>query len=285
MTFLELLDQSKEFAIGLSIVLGLMIGSFLNVVIYRVPLMLMSQWQMELDLAAGKEVEPPSRFNLLWPPSSCTSCSHVLSWYHNVPVISWLVLRAKCGFCQVKISPRYICVEIMTAVLSGLAVSHWGASINSLGALFFIWTLIALAWIDADTKLLPDTMTLGLLWLGFLFNWNGHGFASLQDAVLGAFLGYSVLWVVFQAFRLITGKDGMGFGDFKLLAAIGAWLGWQMLLPVILGSSLLGAVLGILILRLKRYDKTTALPFGPYLALAGVVALFYRIPLMHFFYG
>ena len=252
--------------------LGLLVGSFLNVVIHRLPKMMENEWRnqcAELHGDAPVEDEP---FSLIRPRSRCPSCGHPISALENIPILSWLWLRGKCSDCQAPISPRYPIVEAVTGLCSAAAAAYFGYGWMLLGALLLIWSLIALTFIDADTQLLPDSITLPLLWMGLCFNLFGV-FADLSSAVLGAMVGYLSLWSVYWAFKLVTGKEGMGYGDFKLLAALGAWLGWQMLPLIILLSSLVGAAVGIVLIILARQGRHVPIPFGPYLAAAGLIAL------------
>ena len=251
---------------------GLLVGSFLNVVIHRLPKMMENEWRnqcAELHGDAPVEDEP---FSLIRPRSRCPSCGHPISALENIPILSWLWLRGKCSDCQAPISPRYPIVEAVTGLCSAAAAAYFGYGWILLGALLLIWSLIALTFIDADTQLLPDSITLPLLWIGLCFNLFGV-FADLSSAVLGAMVGYLSLWSVYWAFKLVTGKEGMGYGDFKLLAALGAWLGWQMLPLIILLSSLVGAAVGIVLIILARQGRHVPIPFGPYLAAAGLIAL------------
>ena len=252
--------------------LGLLVGSFLNVVIHRLPKMMENEWRnqcAELHGDAPIENEP---FSLIRPRSRCPSCGHPISALENIPILSWLWLRGKCSDCQAPISLRYPIVEAVTGLCSAAAAAYFGYGWMLLGALLLIWSLIALTFIDADTQLLPDSITLPLLWMGLCFNLFGV-FADLSSAVLGAMVGYLSLWSVYWAFKLVTGKEGMGYGDFKLLAALGAWLGWQMLPLIILLSSLVGAAVGIVLIILARQGRHVPIPFGPYLAAAGLIAL------------
>ena len=252
--------------------LGLLVGSFLNVVIHRLPKMMENEWRnqcAELHGDAPVEDEP---FSLIRPRSRCPSCGHPISALENIPILSWLWLRGRCSDCQAPISPRYPIVEAVTGLCSAAGAAYFGYGWMLLGALLLIWSLIALTFIDADTQLLPDSITLPLLWMGLCFNLFGV-FADLSSAVLGAMVGYLSLWSVYWAFKLVTGKEGMGYGDFKLLAALGAWLGWQMLPLIILLSSLVGAAVGIVLIILARQGRHVPIPFGPYLAAAGLIAL------------
>lgn len=265
----------SEVLFGFAAFLGLVVGSFLNVVIHRLPIMLERGWQTQCAELLGKE--PPAaeqRYNLLTPASSCPACGHKIRPWENIPVVSYLFLRGRCSACKTHISARYPLVELVSAVLSGFAMLHFGPTFQTLASLIFIWALLALTFIDYDTQLLPDDITLPLLWLGLLLNWQGV-FTSLPDALLGAVFGYLTLWSIYWGFKLLTGKEGMGYGDFKLLAALGAWMGWQMLPGIILLSSIVGAVVGLTLIILRRQDSQKPIPFGPYLAGGGLVSLFY----------
>ncbi|WP_126446962.1 prepilin peptidase [Sulfuricystis multivorans] len=253
-------------------VLGLLIGSFLNVVIHRLPIMMERDWQRQCAEASGKPQPSFEPLSLISPRSRCPHCGHAIGALENIPIISYLFLRGRCKGCGKPISVRYPLIEALTAVLFGYAAWRFGSTPALAGALLFIAALISLSFIDADTQLLPDDITLPLIWVGLLFNLNGT-FTTLQNAVIGAVAGYVSLWLVYWAFKLTTGKEGMGYGDFKLLAAIGAWFGWQMLPLVILLSSLVGALVGIALIVLARHDRNVPIPFGPYLAAAGVIAL------------
>lgn len=252
---------------------GACIGSFLNVVIHRLPKMLEQRWKDDCFAIANPEAEPPARepYNLAVPRSACPHCGHRIRWYENIPVASWLALRGRCSACRAPISARYPLVEIATGALTLLVVSLAGPGWPALWALLFAWSLIALTLIDYDTQLLPDEITLPLLWLGLLVALADGG-VTIEDAVIGATAGYLVLWSVYQAYRLATGREGMGFGDFKLLAALGAWLGWQKLPLVIILSSGVGAVIGIAMILFLGRDRAKPVPFGPYLAIAGFIA-------------
>ncbi|MBT9590945.1 MAG: prepilin peptidase [Thiobacillus sp.] len=271
---MELLQAEPVLFTGLVFLFSLMIGSFLNVVIHRLPKMMEAEWQAQCAELRGEVVPDAPRYSLWLPRSACPKCGHQISALENIPVLSWLWLRGRCSACDTAISARYPAVELLTALLAAAAAWKWGVSVQTLGALFLIWTLVALAFIDLDTTLLPDSLTLPLLWLGLLFNMGGH-FSSLSDAVVGAMAGYGVLWSVFWLFKLATGKDGMGYGDFKLLAVMGAWMGWQMLPVTLLLSSVVGATVGIAMIVLIKHDRRVPIPFGPYLAGGGLVALFF----------
>ncbi|PTD96793.1 prepilin peptidase [Pseudothauera lacus] len=269
----EFLQQPLAFGV-VAAVLGLFVGSFLNVVIHRLPRMMEREWQAQAAELRGEAAPSQERFNLATPRSRCPHCGHLITAVENIPVVSYLILRGRCRHCSAPISGRYPVVELLSAALSGYAAWHFGFGLAALGALFFLWTMIALAFIDLDTQLLPDDLTLPLLWGGLLFNLAGT-YTDLSSAVIGAMAGYLALWSVYWLFKLLTGKEGMGYGDFKLLAAIGAWLGWQVLPLTILLSSLVGAAVGIALIVLARHGRNVPIPFGPYLAAAGVIALFW----------
>ncbi|HEX7812766.1 MAG TPA: A24 family peptidase [Burkholderiales bacterium] len=264
---------------------GLVVGSFLNVVIHRLPKMLERDWNLQAaDLLEQQALAEPAAklrgdagqapYNLVVPQSTCPHCGHRIRAYENVPIVSYLFLRGRCAGCRARISIRYPVVEAVSGAVAGYIGWRYGLTPAMGGALIFAWSLIALTVIDIDTQLLPDDITLPLLWLGLLFNLNG-GFVPLQAAVIGAAAGYLSLWSVYWVFKLITGKEGMGYGDFKLLGAIGAWLGWKMLPAVILLSSLVGAVVGVSMIVFARHGRNTPIPFGPYLAVAGLIAMFW----------
>ena len=257
-----------------AVALGLCVGSFLNVVIHRLPRMLERQWRAECAELTGAEAEKAEPYNLVLPRSRCPACGHAITALENIPVASYLALRGRCAACKARISPRYPAVETVAGLLSGYAAWRFGFSTAAAGALLFCWAMIALAFIDLDTFYLPDSVTLPLLWTGLLFNASG-AFTDLHSAVIGAAAGYVTLWSVFWLYKLVTGKEGMGYGDFKLLAAIGAWLGWKALPMVILLSSFVGAVIGVVLIVFARHQRSMPIPFGPYLALAGIVALFH----------
>jgi leader peptidase (prepilin peptidase)/N-methyltransferase len=255
-------------------VLGLAVGSFLNVVVHRLPRMLQAQWKAQCAELEGQSPPPAPRYNLWTPASHCPACHQPVRSVHNIPVVSYLVLRGRCASCGNPISARYPALELATALLFGWVAAHFGWSAAGAAALILTAFLLALALIDADTTLLPDDLTLPLLWMGLLINLRGT-YAPLSDAVIGAVAGYLCLWSVYWVFKLVTGKEGMGYGDFKLLAALGAWLGWKMLLPIILMSSLVGALVGIALIVLARRGREIPIPFGPYLAAAGFLILLY----------
>ena len=253
---------------------GLLVGSFLNVVIHRLPRMMERDWQIQCAELRDEEAPKGEPLSLLRPRSRCPTCGHGIGALENIPILSWLALRGKCAHCSAPISGRYPVIEALTGLLTGFAAAHFGFDWNALGAILLIWSLIALAFIDFDTTYLPDAITLPLLWCGLLFNLHGV-FADLPAAVIGAMAGYLSLWSVYWAFKLLTKKEGMGYGDFKLLAALGAWLGWQMLPLIVLLSSLVGAIIGVLLIIVARKGRNVPIPFGPYLATAGLLALFW----------
>jgi len=253
---------------------GLLIGSFLNVVIYRVPTMYQRAWENEVAEEAGQPLPHTDRFNLMAPRSRCPHCGHQITALENIPVVSYLVLRGKCSSCKAPISPRYPIIEAVTGLLSALVVWQFGTGLLGIGALVFLYMLVAMTWIDYDTYMLPDNMTLPLMWLGLLINLNGT-LVPLHDAVIGAAAGYMALWSIYWLFKLVTGKEGMGYGDFKLLAALGAWMGWTMLPTIILLSSVVGAAVGLSLIAFAGRDRDKHIPFGPYLAGAGLIALLY----------
>jgi leader peptidase (prepilin peptidase)/N-methyltransferase len=270
--------------------LGLVVGSFLNVVIWRLPIMLERTWRRQametLQPEAPPAADPAEPFDLARPRSACPACRQPIPAWHNIPVVSWLVLRGRCAACQAPISARYPLVEAATGLVSAAVALHFGWTLECVGALLFCWALIALTGIDLDHQLLPDVITLPLLWVGLLFALLGEsagGFRAITDlesGVIGAMAGYLSLWSVYHLFRLATGKEGMGYGDFKLLAAIGAWLGWQLLPLVILLSALVGAAVGILMIVLRGRDRQLPIPFGLYLAAAAFVALLWGHPIV-----
>lgn len=264
--------------------LGLLIGSFLNVVIYRIPKMMQRESDNYVAHESGKELPHTDRFNLMVPRSACPHCGHQITAMENIPVISWLALRGKCRACKAPISPRYPAIELLTGILSALMVWTFGSGAMGLAALVFAWLLIAMTFIDFDTQLLPDDLTYPLLWLGLLVNLDGM-FVPLHDAVIGAAAGYLVLWGIYWLFKLVTGKEGMGYGDFKLLAALGAWLGWTMLPTIILLSSVVGAVVGISLIVFTKHGREKPIPFGPYLAAAGLIALLFGTRISGFTQG
>lgn len=288
----DLLRDAPIIFVACSVIFGLLVGSFLNVVIHRLPIMMEnseeSYIQQKRALAANlSEAELAAlpatpKYNLIAPRSACPKCGHRIGALENIPVISYLVLGGKCKACKTKISARYPLVEALTGALIGAAAYQYGYSAATFFIFAFIFALIALTFIDLDTFLLPDDIVLPLLWLGLLFNLN-VGFTDLKSAVIGAMAGYMVLWLVSWLFKLIRGVAGMGNGDFKLLGAIGAWFGWQILPSVILLSSIVGALIGIGLMLFKGKSRDTAIPFGPYLALGGIAALFFGQQLASFY--
>ncbi len=286
MELLAALNQ-QPLLLGISLLLfGLCVGSFLNVVIYRIPAMIeRDERSYCTELINGEGSAPPEEpFNLATPGSRCPHCGHAIRPWENIPVFSYLWLRGRCSACGTGISMRYPIIEAVTGLLTvGLGLQY-GASGTLLAMLVFTWALLALTMIDIDTMLLPDNITLPLLWLGLLVNLSGM-FVSLQDAVIGAMAGYGILWSVFWLFKLATGKEGMGYGDFKLLAALGAWLGWQALPMIILLSSFVGAILGILLMILQKRGKDIPMPFGPYLAIAGWIAMVWGEQIMAWYWA
>ncbi|AUM14107.1 prepilin peptidase [Ketobacter alkanivorans] len=284
---IQYLANNPEYFTGVIFLFGLMFGSFFNVVIYRVPVMMQLEWlencrdfikemfgKLPKELEAHPESLPKPPFNIAKPDSTCPHCGHKIRWYENVPLASYVALKGKCSSCKNTISLRYPIIELVTALLSGFAAWNFGFGWETAAALAFTWALICLTMIDFDHKLLPDQITLPLMWLGLLLNMQGM-FASLEDAVIGAVAGYMCLWSLYWAFKLLTGKEGMGYGDFKLLAALGAWMGWQYLLLILVLSSMVGAVVGISLIVIKGRDKNIPIPFGPYLAAAGWIAFFW----------
>jgi leader peptidase (prepilin peptidase)/N-methyltransferase len=271
---------------------GLFIGSFLNVVIHRLPKMLEREWRLECaelaraDKAAPGGNAPPEEppFNLAVPRSRCPSCGHLIAAHENIPLLSWALLRGKCSACGTRISAKYPLVELLAGLGAGYAAWRFGASLTALGAAVFVWFTLALAFIDQETGLLPDDLTLPLVWIGLLLNWQ-HAFVSLPEALLGAVAGYLSLWAVYWAFKLATGKEGMGYGDFKMNAAVGAFLGWNMLPLVILLSSFVGVIFGGLqmLAARGRWEAGFRFHFGPYIAIAGIIALYWGEPILHWY--
>ena len=299
MSIIELLDSSPVFFIGTCLVLGLLVGSFLNVVIYRLPIILERQWQEQCrELASGQastevsaatQVDAP--FNLVVPRSACPSCKTPITAMQNIPVLSYLFLKGRCANCGVRISPRYPLIEALTALLSAAVAWKFGFGWPTLAALVLTWFLVALTFIDVDHQLLPDDLTLPLLWIGLLLSlWAPAGGRAPipvepREAIIGALAGYLSLWSVYHLFRLITGKEGMGYGDFKLFAALGAWLGWKMLLPIILIAAAVGAVVGIAIIAVRGQARSTPIAFGPFLAAAGWLILLFGQELVSGYLG
>ena len=265
-------------AVAFAALAGLLVGSFLNVVIHRLPRMMEAQWHAQAAELRGEPTDAAQPFNLLVPRSRCPHCGHTIRAIENVPLVSWLWLRGRCAACGARISARYPFVEMASASASALAIWQFGATWTGAAAVVLGWFLIALTFIDVDTQLLPDDMTLPLMWLGLLLNVGGV-FVPLESAVIGAAAGYLSLWSIYWLFKLATGREGMGYGDFKLLAALGAWFGWQALPAIILLASLVGAAVGIALIVFARHGRHTPIPFGPYLAGAGMLALYLREPL------
>jgi leader peptidase (prepilin peptidase)/N-methyltransferase len=271
--FLTFIQENTWAFLLLIIFLGLSIGSFLNVVIFRLPKMLERQWHHDCQELQGEAADIDQKpFNLNHPPSHCPACGHRIRPWENIPILSWLLLRGRCSNCGNPISLRYPIVEALTAVFSLAVAWQFGVSWETVAALLLTWSLIALSLIDFDVQLLPDSITLPFLWLGLLLSLFGL-FSDPRSAIIGAALGYLSLWSVYQLFKRLTGKEGMGYGDFKLLAMLGAWLGWQYLPQIIMLSALVGAVVGVALILLRGHDKNIPIPFGPYLAVAGWVSL------------
>jgi len=291
-----LLSASPGMFIGTCLALGLAVGSFLNVVIYRLPVILDRQWREQCAQLAGEPAVATqagtahARFNLLVPRSACPACRAPITALQNIPLISWLALRGRCANCGKLISARYPLVEALTAVLTAAVAWKFGFGWPSAAAIVLTWFLVALTFIDIDLQLLPDSLTLPLLWLGLALSLSGlQPTDSMpvdeRSALLGAMVGYVSLWSVYHLFRLVTGKEGMGYGDFKLFAALGAWLGWQMLLPVILVAAASGAVVGIAMIVIRKHDRTLPIPFGPFLAVSGWLVLMFGRPLVGNYLG
>lgn len=281
MTLVSLLESTPWVWVVVAVFLGLIIGSFLNVVIHRLPIMLEREWREQCaEESGGEAAKATERYNLMVPRSRCPHCGHLIRAYDNIPVFSYLLLRGRCRACGARISVRYPVVELVSGILSGWLAWHFGFTWAAGGALLLTWSLLALAAIDIDTQLLPDKITLPVLWLGLLFS-LGHVFTDPVSAVIGAVAGYLSLWCVYQAFKLLTRKEGMGYGDFKLYALLGAWLGWQNLPLVILIAAAAGAVIGILLILSRRTERGNPIPFGPYLAVAGWIALVWGADIAH----
>jgi len=269
-SFLTYATLHGTVTIAATVLMGLLIGSFLNVVIHRLPLMM----QRDLDLALTQDNTTAQRYNLITPGSACSHCAKPIAVRHNIPLLSYLLLGGRCAHCRAPIGRRYPAVEIISALLSVVTVNHFGLGMQTLAALVLVYFLIALSGIDAQTQLLPDMLTLPLLWLGLLVNLNDL-FVPLREAVIGTMAGYLSLWLIYWLFRLSTGKEGIGYGDFKLFAALGAWLGWAVLPLILLLASCMGAIVGIALVLLKRHTPDQALPFGPYLAGSSLLMLLY----------
>jgi len=283
MDSLIFIEQHPVFFLVAASLVGLAVGSFLNVVVYRIPKMLDFEWRTqcaELLACAEKQPTQAEYLNLAWPASHCPQCAHPIKAWENIPVLSYLLQNGRCTACDTPISLRYPLVEAITALITLWVSWHFGLGWPLLGALLLSWTLIALTLIDFDHQLLPDNMTLPLLWLGLLFS-IFQVYTDIQSSLIGAMIGYLFLWSVYWGFKLLTGKEGMGYGDFKLFAALGAWFGWQSLLLILLLSSVVGASIGITLILLRGHDKNIPIPFGPYLACAGWVYLMWGSSLMH----
>ena len=265
-----LLNQNPTLLIVLAGIIGVIIGSFLNVVIHRLPKMMELAWQKELAQDDAKNLP---RYNLLTPRSACPHCNHSIGLLENIPIISYALQKGTCRHCKNPISARYLAVELLSGLIVAFIAWQFGWSTHTVASSILALSLLTLTCIDLETQLLPDNITLPLVWLGLLFNLNQE-FTTIESAVLGAVFGYLILWAIYWLFKIITNKEGMGYGDFKMLAAIGAWLGWAVLPLVILISSLTASIVGITLILLKKQDRATAIPFGPYLALAGIIALF-----------
>lgn len=265
-------------------IVSLAVGSFLNVVIYRLPLMMKNEWRCECEEFLELEPTKQTKISLSLPRSRCGECNHQITALENIPILSYIFLRGKCSSCKTPISIQYPFVEFLTAILSIIVAIQFGVTIQTIAAIFFTWVLIAASGIDVHHKLLPDQLILPLLWLGITLNIFGV-FTDLESSVIGAISGYISLWLVFWVFKLITKKEGMGYGDFKLLALLGAWMGWQVLFIIILLSSFVGAIVGISYLLIKGKDKNTQIPFGPYLATAGWVTLLWGEELQSFYFS
>ena len=269
---IELLQTSTPTLMAVVAMLGLLVGSFLNVVIYRLPIIMKNEWQQQCDELNNITQNPTKPFNLVTPRSSCPHCQHSITALENVPVISYIALGGQCSKCHHPISKRYPLVEIVTACLSGVVAWRFGFEWACLGGLLLTWSLIVLTFIDIDHQLLPDNITLPLLWAGISFNLFSI-YTDIQTSVIGAMAGYLSLWLIFHIFKLSTGKEGMGYGDFKLLAALAAWLGWQSLPDILVLSSFIGATIGLLLIALRQHKRDDPIPFGPYLAIAGWITL------------
>ena len=274
MSFITLLQTNSVFFISLCTTIGLVAGSFLNVIIFRLPKMMEREWNQQCSELRGETIKPLPTLNLVKPCSECPHCKHKITTLESIPIISYLALRGRCSQCNTSISLRYPIMEALTGIMSGFIAWHFGYGFITVAALIFVWSMITLAFIDLDTQLLPDEVTLPLLWIGLLIN-LGNGFTDISSAVIGAASGYIFLWLIYWFFKIATGKEGMGYGDFKLLAVIGAWFGWKMLPLVILLSSLAGAVIGIGLIIVAKNKRDTPFPFGPYLVGGGLVALFW----------
>lgn len=272
MSLIDYLAASPVAWIIVAGLLGLLVGSFLNVVIYRLPIIMQREWAEQCAELTGETSQSQATFSLSTPRSACPHCGHAITALENIPVISYLFLGGKCKNCRTPISIRYPIIEAISACMSAIIAWHYGFDWNAIGALFLSWALIALTFIDVDHQLLPDKITLPLIWLGLAFN-HADVYTDLHSSVIGAIAGYLSLWSIYHLFKLVTGKEGMGYGDFKLLAALGAWMGWQALPMIVLLSSFVGAAIGITLVLLKNHQREIPIPFGPYLAIAGWIAL------------
>jgi leader peptidase (prepilin peptidase)/N-methyltransferase len=271
---IEALYNNPTLFYAICMFLGLSIGSFLNVVIYRFPMILKEEWLRDYKDSQGTKIKLKPTYSIISPGSRCPYCENAIRPIDNIPLLSFLLLRGKCRSCHKNISLRYPLIELLTGLLFVFTSYQLGTSIFTFYAWILIALLIALTFIDIDTHLLPDHLTISLLWLGLIINING-GFVDLKSAVMGAVIGYLILWSIFWLFKILTGKEGMGYGDFKLLSALGAWMGWQSLLPIVTISSMIGSVIGIFLILLKINQKSSAIPFGPFLSIAGLVVFFY----------
>lgn len=279
---IDVLKQDITIYITIIFILGLLVGSFLNVAIYRLPVMFKREWRkdccsyLEENYQAKIQLtntdEPAEHFNLVKPDSTCPSCGHQIRSWENIPVISYIFLKAKCSHCKAPISFRYPFIELLSAILAAMCAWYFGFSLAGFAAIVLTWALISLSWIDYDTQYLPDQITLPFLWLGLILNIN-NTFTDINSAIIGAVAGYLSLWTVHHSFKLITKKEGMGYGDFKLLGMLGAWMGWQFLPVIIILSSLVGSIIGIALILFKKHQREKPIPFGPYLAIAGWIAL------------
>ena len=293
MAIIDLLSASPPILVSICVVLGLLIGSFLNVIVYRLPIVMERDWKQQCyDYLEIENAEPHTHltsekfevFNLLKPDSHCLGCNHEIRIWENIPILSFVLLGGKCSKCKMSISLRYPSVEVVTGILSGLVAYTFGATWLTLAVLILTWSLVVLTLIDFDHQLLPDVITLPLLWLGLLVNTLDLGFGvSLEEAVIGAIAGYSILWAFYWVFKLAAGKEGMGYGDFKLLSALGAWMGWKSLLLIIGLSSIVCAILGLIMILAKRSDKSMPIPFGPFLAGAGFIMLIWGPQISSFY--
>ena len=293
MAIIDLFSASPPILVSICVVLGLLIGSFLNVIVYRLPIVMERDWKQQCyDYLEIENAEPHTHltsekfevFNLWKPDSHCLECNHEIRVWENIPVLSFVLLGGKCSKCKMSISVRYPSVEVVTGILSGLVAYTFGATWLTLAVLILTWSLVVLTLIDFDHQLLPDVITLPLLWLGLLVNTLDFGFGvSLEEAVIGAIAGYSILWAIYWVFKLSTGKEGMGYGDFKLLSALGAWMGWKSLLLIIGLSSIVCAILGLIMILAKRSDKSMPIPFGPFLAGAGFIMLIWGPQISSFY--